>query len=184
MDLEPSQVSKELATAPAGLAKWPRKNQHTNLLPDFPYSMRFAKCKIMLDLGKTYNEIQAATGLCHESIRRVSKGEKEIEQGLQSALRKSEGNKITLLAHDVMDSIDGSVIEKASLLQRVVAVGTLIDKRELLEGRPTSRNETVDTSGATEAEIMELQAKLNAWEDGAVVNTSTLPTENESVEGQ
>ena len=163
----------------------PRKNGMTNRLPDFPYSMRFAKAKIMLDMGKTYDEIQAATGLCRESIHRVRTGEKEIEEGLQTALRKAEGNKITLLAHEVIDSIDSRTIEKASLLQRVVSVGTLIDKRELLEGRPTQRTAFVGKQdNELEAEITALQDKLSGWEDGKIVNTSTLQTENGSVDNQ
>src|SRR3990167_11108511 len=162
----------------------PRKNGMTNRLPDFPYSMRFAKAKIMLDMGKTYDEIQAATGLCRESIHRVRTGEKEIEEGLQTALRKAEGNKITLLAHEVIDSIDGRTIEKASLLQRVVSVGTLIDKRELLEGIPTQRTAFAGQKDeALDAEIQALQEKLGVWEQGKVINAVTLPVEIESVDG-
>ena len=159
-------------------------NGATNSLPDFPYSMRFAKAKVMLELGKTYDEIQSATGLCRESIHRVRTGEKQIEEGLQVAMRKMEANKFTLLLHEITDSIDGRTIEKASLLQRVVSVGTLLDKRELLEGRPTQRTAFAGQKDeALDAEIQALQEKLGAWEQGKVINAVTLPVEIESVDG-
>jgi len=147
--------------------------------------MRFAKAKVMLELGKTYDEIQSATGLCRESIHRVRTGEKQIEEGLQVAMRKMEANKFTLLLHEITDSIDGRTIEKASLLQRVVSVGTLLDKRELLEGRPTQRTAFAGQKDeALDAEIQALQEKLGAWEQGKVINAVTLPVEIESVDGQ
>lgn len=93
----------------------------------------------LLSAGKTYREIIAATGLNNYQIKKLKDGEFSVPAPMIQAFRDEEEGKITLLMHRILDSVDDTCIDDASLTQRLIAFGVLGDKRELFAGRPTSR---------------------------------------------
>lgn len=92
----------------------------------------------MLDQGKTYDQIHAATGLSSRTIAKISKGEIEISPSWVKPLKSVESAKLSALTHQILDSISPDVISKASLLQRTTAAAQLIDKRRLIDGESTA----------------------------------------------
>ena|SRR3990167_8785525 len=160
-------------------------NQYTNDWAGMPYPLKYAKAKVLLESGASYSQVRAATGLAPATIARVKRDELDINQSIADVLKKTEGVQLTHLIHGTLDAITAEDIKKASLLQKTTAVCQMIDKRELLEGRPTQRTAFVGKQdNELEAEITALQDKLSGWEDGKIVNTSTLPTENGIVDNQ
>ena len=155
------------------MSRYGNQNQHTNNLPDFPYSMRFAKAKAMLDMGQTYADVQAATGLCRESITRVKNGERAVLDSAVKAIKDAECDKISFVSHRIIESINDRDLEKASLQQKAISFCALVDKRELLAGRATSRTAHAHmTDPALDAEIERLESELADWQDGKVVNVN------------
>ena len=108
-----------------------------------PFSLNIARAKVMLEQGKSVRSIHLATGLDEGTVRKVRAGtyDAHIPAAFLEQCRASEPAKLTMVAAKIVDSIleDPSVIEGASLQQRMTAAAIAIDKRELLEGRPTSR---------------------------------------------
>lgn len=150
-------------------------NRWTNADIDQPYSLRMARARLYLDMGMSYDQVQVRTGLCTETIARIKKKELEIDSSIVETLKKIEGNKLTILTHQILDSIDDKSIKKASLLQRVVSSATLIDKRELLEGRSTSRVSFDFSDPDLDAQIAKAQGELEAWRSGRLVNGQAEP---------
>ncbi len=103
-----------------------------------PYAMKYIQAKVMLDQGKTYEQIKGVTGLSSATIAKVSKGEIEISPSWTKQLKSVESSKLTDLTHQILDSITPDVISKSSLLQRTTAAAQLIDKRRLIDGESTA----------------------------------------------
>ena len=159
-------------------------NGFTNDWAGMPYPLKYARAKVMLDNGASYSEVHASTGLAPATIAKVKRGEMEIDHCIAETLKKTEGVQLTHLIHGTLNSITGEDVQKASFLQKVTGAGILIDKRELLEGRPTQRTAFAGQKDeALDAEIQALQEKLGVWEQGKVINAVTLPVEIESVDG-
>ena len=158
-------------------------NGFTNDWAGMPYPLKYARAKVMLDNGASYSEVHASTGLAPATIAKVKRGEMEIDHCIAETLKKTEGVQLTHLIHGTLNSITGEDVQKASFLQKVTGAGILIDKRELLEGRPTQRTAFADRKDeALDAEIQALQEKLGAWEQGKIINTSTQDIKVETVE--
>ena len=150
-------------------------NRFTNEIDYMPYSLRFAKCRAMLDTGATYHEITQEIGLAPATISKVKKGEVEFNDNVAAVIAKHEVNKLTLFSHRILDSIDSDVIEKAPLGARMVAYGIATDKRELLAGRATSRTAIMDgTNAELEAEIAKVQAEIAGLEAALVVDADVV----------
>ena len=105
---------------------------------DTPYSFKFIQAKTMLQQGKTYQQVHAATGLSSATIAKISKGEIEISPSWIKPLKQVESAKLSALTHQILDSITPDVISKSSLLQRTTAAAQLIDKRRLIDGESTA----------------------------------------------
>lgn len=103
-----------------------------------PYSLKYVMAKSMLDSGKTYAQVTAATGLSSATIAKISKGEIEISPSWIKPLKSIESAKLSALTHQILDSITPDDIAKASLLQRTTAAAQLIDKRRLIDGESTA----------------------------------------------
>jgi len=125
-----------------------------------PMNVRKAQALAMLEKGSTYREISLATGLSHTTLARVKKGDHTIPRHIIDALRNVEDAKYTWLHHQLLDSIDEGVIDKASLLQRVTAAGILFDKRELKAGRATQRIEVGRSDEELQEEIERLRSEV------------------------
>lgn len=149
-------------------------NQKTNAIPDFPYSMRFAFAKALMDKGVTGEEIKSLTGLCNESLRRIKNGIIKVNDTVVEKLRTKEVDKLTWTLHQVLDSVSEEDMEKAGLSQKMVATGILIDKRALLEGKPTVRVEFSSQNDLElESKIKEKEAELDKWKSGEIVNAES-----------
>jgi hypothetical protein len=160
-------------------------NQYTNDWANMPYPLKYARAKVMLDRGASYSEVRAATGLAPSTIAKVKKGEKDIDQTIADVLKKEEGAKLTHLIHGTLDAISAEDVKKASLLQKVTSAAIMIEKRNLVEGKATQINGFASVNDDDiNREIEELESKLSQWEEGKIVNTSTLSGESESVDSQ
>lgn len=160
-------------------------NRFTNRIPDMPYTLRFAKAKALLELGRTWDEVRASTGLSTATISLIKKGEREVNEAWVRNIKEEESKKLTLLSHVMLDSIDSETINKASLRDRVVSFGVLHDKRQLLDGKATSRIAIGDEDPTEiDKDIERLETELQSWKDGKIINAGTVPTENEPVDNQ
>lgn len=157
-------------------------NQYTSVLPDCPYSIRFATAQVLHEQGKSANEIIARTALNPGTIARIRKGEQSPFPHIVKKLRALEVDKLTFLHHRIIDGIVDSDIQKASLLQKVTAASILVDKRELLDGKPTSRSAfSVEADSELQRKREEIQRQIDA------VNTeitSIQPVTSETVDTQ
>jgi hypothetical protein len=160
-------------------------NRWTNALEGMPYSLRFAKAKALLDLGRTWDEVRASTGLSTATISLIKKGEKEVNEAWVRNIKEEESKKLTVLSHVILDSIDSETINKASLRDRVVSFGVLHDKRQLLDGKVTSRiGIENDAPSEIDNEIERLEREIEGWKEGKIINTSTQESKVESIESQ
>jgi len=136
------------------------------------HETRKALAKVYLDQGLTYREIRRKTGLAPATISAIKKGESRVLTSLAEALKKVEGEKLTLGIHAILDgTITPEKIEKASLQQGVTSAAILIDKRELLAGRATVR------FGA-EVTDEELAAKIETLDKEILEIENSLPSQN------
>ena len=145
----------------------------------FPYSLKFAMAKVLIEQGRSCAEIRARTGLAFGTIVKIRREEIKPNSQTVERLKRLEGDKLTLLSHRILDSVQYETIEDASLLQRATAVGIFLDKRELLEGKPTSR---MEFSGFSDAELDSQIAKLQAGigherEKAKAIDAEVLPTQ-------
>jgi len=157
-------------------------NQFTNGVSGVPYPLRYMTAKALLESGHTYDEVCLITGLSRQLVADVATGRKQVNLNVVEAMKKAEARGVTKLINRTMETIDnewGRLTKKASFSQMTVGLGILVDKRELLEGRPTQRSEFVGKSDeALDARMAELQAQLVAWESGKVVNATAVTVEN------
>ncbi len=132
-------------------------------------TLRRATALAMLESGETSETILEATGLTKTQLARVRNGTVEVPRDVVERLKDAEGRKLTLVTHRLLDTIleaSEDELKKIPLNQRMIALGISIDKRELLEGRPTSRTETIRTAQdeVLEEELRQLQRELDAIE--------------------
>jgi len=137
------------------------------------YDIRLARAKIMADQGKTYNQIVNATGLARHTISLIIKGVKKPLDSALELVRNNEADKLTLMAHRILDGVSDEDIKKAGLSQKVTSAAILFDKRQMLEGKPTAIVDMGSTVEAIQRELLELQAhkaKLQRVVDATVVD--------------
>lgn len=126
------------------------KNKHISQAIT-PYTLKYLYAQTLIDEGRTYSEIQLATGLCRETIARLKKGEIKVASHLVDIAKKHESQKLTTITHTILDAISASDLEKASLLQKTTAASQLIDKRRLIDGESTE-NVSVQSMAKTFSE--------------------------------
>jgi len=148
-----------------------------------PYLARHAYAKLLIDQGMTYREIERLTGTSSATIIRIKKGELVPNKLMTKALQQAEGGKLTSAIHDILDgSVTGKKIEAATLLQGITAAAILVDKRELIEGRPTQRISYLDAEQSAEkvaarlAELEREELTLTKGKDGTYAATSQPAT--------
>jgi hypothetical protein len=121
----------------------------------------------MIRQGRTYDEIQAVTGLSRDTITRCKKGDYYIPEAMVNAFKKAESEKFTMLAHRIIDSVNMMSMEelkKIPLNQRMIAAGIAVDKRNLIDGLPTQRVQFLDGDQdikALDDEIQRLEKLLD-----------------------
>lgn len=122
-----------------------------------PFSLRVARAKVLLESGLSAKKVALATNLHERTVAKVKRGDYDpnIPIALIEQCRATETTKIQLAKTHILDSIleDPRVIEDANLVQRTTAFGILTDKLELLEGRPTSRVDHLQS--LSDSEIVE-----------------------------
>src|SRR3990167_1927226 len=127
------------------------------------HSTKKALASILLEQGKTYDEIHQATGLASETIAAIRYGRTEVSTQLAEALRKSEVEKLTLGIHSILDNaFKPENVVKMSTYQGVGSASILIEKRELLSGRATVRVGSDIPDQALSDRIAELERSIEA----------------------
>jgi len=144
-------------------------NRYTNALPDRPYAMRYAQCKALLDMGRTYEQIKLSTGLSDATISLIKKGEREVNDAWVNLCKRNESKMLTLLSNEVFSAVSSEDIKKASLLQKVTAGSIMLDKRELLDGKPTQNIGLANVVGSVQSELAKLKIMRESL-DAEVVN--------------
>ncbi len=158
-----------------------------------PFSTKVARAKVLLASGLDKSKVARACNLDWQTVAKVARGEYDpmIPPGLIEQMQASESSKLTMAVAKCVDEIleNPTKIAGASLQQLGTTAAILIDKRELLDGRPTARTEylfkmgdeeiegemvkayqelrqrlaskghTIDVTGASEAEIVPDQAE-------------------------
>lgn len=115
------------------------KNQYTAqpTIVDY-HQTKKALVRVLLDRGESWDRIVKQSGCSRQTISAIKKGETEVSQDLCAALKKTESDKLTLAIHSILDgTITPENIAAASLQQGVTSAAILIEKRGLIEGRPT-----------------------------------------------
>jgi len=126
----------------------------------------------MLEQGKTYTEINRETGLSRATIAAVSKHRTNVDEALASSLKSQESSDLTLRISTVLNSgFEDAKLAAMSTRDACVSAGILIDKRELLEGKPTAR---VDVS-ALDQDTAKLEAQLAALNSQLAALTGPQP---------
>ena len=127
------------------------------------HSTRKALASILLEQGKTYDEIHEATGLASETIAAIRYGRTDVSTQLTEALRKREVEKLTIGLHSILDNaFRPDNIAKMSTYQGVGSASILIEKRELLSGRATVRIGSDIPDQALADRIAELEQSIEA----------------------
>lgn len=103
-----------------------------------PYALKYIQAKTMSDQGKTYDQITAATGLSSATISKVKKGEIVISPSWVKTLKSVESTKLTLLIHQLLDSVTPEKIAASSATQIFTSAAILLDKRRLIDGESTA----------------------------------------------
>ena len=127
-----------------------------------PYHMKYIQAKAMLDDGKTYEQIHAVTGLAKGTISKVVKGEIELAPSWMNAVKKAESQKLTVLIHQILDSITVEDIQKAPMYQRTTSAAILIDKRRLIDGETTHNIGHAGFLDVLSSDRDELMKRLNS----------------------
>ena len=105
-----------------------------------PLSIKKALARVLINQGESLANIHRKTGLASQTIQNIRDDKTEVNQELVEQLAKTEGQKLTLAIHAHLDeAMRGDKIAKLNALQNTIAVGILIEKRELLAGRATVR---------------------------------------------
>lgn len=102
-----------------------------------PYSLRTSIAKELLDNNKTVRYVVKYTGLSNEIVMQIKKGYLDSCNTFVEQIKKDESGKITYLANSILDSVNQTDLNKASLLQKITSASILIDKRRLLDGEST-----------------------------------------------
>src|SRR3990167_10726712 len=153
------------------------RNRFTNDIVGLPYALRFHMADAMLKAGKTWVEIRAYTGLSTATINKVKQVFYEINQNVSETLRRCEEQKVTHLRHRMIDSVQDSDVQNASLKDRIICYGILAEKGELMAGRATTRTEFVQQGDSElDAEAARLQAEIEAYKADAMVTSAEVGT--------
>jgi len=149
-------------------------------ISDDALTVRKAKALVMLEKGCSYRQIQSETGLAKDTITRVKKGQNiaGIPVGMITALRSQEVAKLTLASHKILDEVitNDEKIKKASLHQLGATAALLLDKRELLAGRPTHRVERSLSDEELVNRLKDLGKEINE------ITANALPEEIEEAQ--
>lgn len=138
-----------------------------------PYSLKYIQAKTMLDQGKGYDAIVAATGLSSATISKVKKGIIEISPSWVKTLKSVESTKLTLLIHQLLDSVTPEKIAASSATQIFTSAAILLDKRRLIDGESSAIIMHADLISTLAEDRNTLMRQLNS-----IDKISTLPTEN------
>jgi len=142
------------------------RNQFTAVNPYAVQEIKKAHVRILLDQGKTYNEINQITGCAPATISAIKKGHGDINYDMAEALKRSEVSRLTVGVAQILDgTLTDEKIASASLQQGVTSAAILIDKRELLSGKPT---QIVDVRSDPELDQKILSLEATLGESGEV----------------
>lgn len=110
-----------------------------------PFSFAVARAKVLLDRGESVAAIRRATWLDEGTIRKIREGKyvSDLPVAALELAKATEDSKLTIGAHLCLDEIieNPSKLRDATVQQLGTTMAILLDKRELLAGRPTSRAE-------------------------------------------
>jgi hypothetical protein len=126
--------------------------------------MRHIQAKTLLDEGKTYAQVTAATGLSSKTIAAIVSGRIEISPSWITSVKKFESQKLTVLAHQFLDAITPEKISACSVPQLVTSAAIVIDKRRLIDGESTSNIAHAGLLATLDSDRRTLMARLDALE--------------------
>lgn len=137
-----------------------------------PFSLAVARAKVLLDRGETRAAVRRATWLDDKTIKKIQNGEllNDLPVAALEMAKATEDGKLTLGAALCLDEIieNPRKLREATLQQLGTTAAILLDKREVLAGRPTSRVEHLHNLSETQLKdamrdtYLELGARLKA----------------------
>jgi len=127
-----------------------------------PMSRKVAMAKVKLVSGLSQAKVARLVGLDPGTVSRIAKGHYDpmIPPGLIEQFQAAESSKLTMAVAMCVDEIleNPAKVAAASLQQLGTTAAILIDKRELLDGRPTARTEYLFKMGDEEIDGEMLKA--------------------------
>ena len=134
---------------------------------------KMAIATAMMESGYTGDQIRLRTGLSKDTLTRLKRGQTaakptlgqiEVARKTVEEYRSAEAEKLSRANELILDhmlSDDGKKkIEKAGLRESAGALRDMIQQRELLTGRPTTRHEETLSDKQILAEIMKAKREL------------------------
>jgi len=132
--------------------------------PFNPFPIKLAVAQAALERGETAQKAADLADLSKATITKLRAGGYAgmIPLGLVDRLKAAESSKLTLAAGLILDEIvdNPEKLREATLVQLATALDKVIDKRELIDGRPTSRTDVL--INASDREIEEKLVALHA----------------------
>ena len=171
---------KAILTGPKRKAYNPTgKNQFSFEKSLTPYSLKYALADVLLKQGKTIKQVCLYTSLSTQTVWKIKKGLIRLSDQWIKAIKDNEANKHTFLSNMILDSINPTDMEKASLLQKVTSSSILIDKRRLISGESTQNVSYLDGMANLASVAKDLNsaiAKMDVIEGETVKDTA--PSQN------
>ena len=131
-----------------------------------------SKADICRQVGKSFNTITA-----------VLKNTDHTDPRIVERVKREMAAQFWVTGHRALNNVTEEKLENSSAFQLVGMAGLATDKALLLEGKPTARIEHVNLSDAEAAsKIEELQATLDGWKDGTIINVGTQSGGEETVD--
>lgn len=129
--------------------------------------------KALLEIGKSERQTAKLSGVSRDSVRAVNK-RRDLDPKLVDRIKSGLAAKFYDAADRSLDHISHEKLAKSTSVQLMTTAAIGVDKARLIEGKATSRTEYVDaTDKEINEEIAKLEAELEQWRSGDLVNTET-----------